>query len=259
MKMEAPAFYRFFLLGVKLIILWLFLGHKKPDFMNKISICLFGTAFLLCLSFPVFSQQTNPPFWNEIRQFEHEDSIQKPPAHAILFVGSSSFRKWTDMRQAFPGYRIINRGFGGATLPDVIRYADQIIFPYHPEQIVIYCGDNDAASGDHITADSIRNRFEQLYDLIRGRLPKVKITFVSIKPSPSRMHLMPVMDYANWLIRNFLKTQAHASFVDVYHQMLDDHGLPRNALFTGDMLHMKSNGYAIWQKAIQPELVKKRK
>lgn len=218
---------------------------------------LAGIVLVCMLSVSLFAQSGRPPFWNDVQQFLHEDSLQAPPQHAILFIGSSSFRKWTDIQQYFPGYKIINRGFGGSTLPDVIRYADQIIFPYHPDQVVIYCGDNDAASSDSITADSIFFRFQHLYTLIRDRLPKTVITYVSIKPSPSRERLMPVMAYANWMIKGFLEQQKRASFVDVYHLMLDDHGLPVRDLFLSDMLHMKPQGYAIWQKAIRPYLIKK--
>jgi lysophospholipase L1-like esterase len=227
--------------------------------MKKIKIFLPG---LLCLLFicPLFhtasAQSAHPPFWNEIMGFAHQDSLHMPPKHAILFVGSSSFRKWTDVQQDFPGYRIINRGFGGSTLPDVIRYAGRIIFPYQPKQIVIYCGDNDAASSPSITADSIFNRFTRLYALIRSRLPRVKVTYVSIKPSPSREKFFPVMEKANWQIRTFLNTRKHASFVDIWHLMLDDHGQPRPELFGPDMLHMNARGYAIWQQAIRPQLLK---
>src|SRR6478672_3833117 len=87
-----------------------------------------------------------PAFWNDIQQFKKQDSISFPKAGQILFVGSSSFTKWTDVQDYFPGYPILNRGFGGSTLKDVIRYADDIILPYNPKQIVIYCGENDLAS-----------------------------------------------------------------------------------------------------------------
>ncbi|MBX6379364.1 MAG: G-D-S-L family lipolytic protein [Thermoflavifilum aggregans] len=219
------------------------------------------SLFILCLiQFvfvvnPVQAQVVHPPFWNEIRQFKQQDSLNPPPAHAILFVGSSSFRIWKTLSDDFPGYTVINRGFGGSTIPDVMRYADDIIFPYHPKQIVIYCGDNDAASSSSITADSIYNRFVQLYDLIRKKLPESQISFVSIKPSPSRQQLMPLMDAANRKIQQFLSKQPHADFIDVYHLMLDKKGMPRRDLFLPDMLHMNRKGYLIWIKAIQPHLI----
>lgn len=213
--------------------------------------------FLLSLCFFNIANAQQTPFYNEIQTFKKEDSLHFPPKHAILFIGSSSFRKWTDVQQSFPGYTIINRGFGGSTFPDAIYYADEIIFPYQPKQIVIYEGDNDVASSDKITADSVLDRFKKLFFLIRKKLPnKTSVVFISIKPSSSRQGLMPVMARANSLIKNFIKHQKHASFVDVYHKMLNADGTPDNDLFESDELHMNAKGYAIWQKSIQPFLLK---
>jgi lysophospholipase L1-like esterase len=203
---------------------------------------------------PVVAAQ--PPFWNEIAEFKRRDSIQRPPANAILFVGSSSFRKWTNVQDYFPGYTIINRGFGGSSLDDVIRYAKDIIYPYRPKQVIIYCGDNDLASGKKMTGKKVYKKFVRLYDMIRKRLGNVDIVFVSIKPSPSRESLMPEMEQANDLIRNFIAERAHAAFVDVYHLMLTPDGRPIDNLFVGDKLHMNEKGYKIWQQAILPYLDK---
>ena len=60
------------------------------------------------------------PFADAIKEFQKQDKINPPPSNAILFVGSSSFTKWTDVSNYFPGYTIINRAFGGSILPDVI-------------------------------------------------------------------------------------------------------------------------------------------
>lgn len=198
-----------------------------------------------------------PPFWNEIAEFKRRDSIQRPPANAILFVGSSSFRRWTNVQEYFPGYTIINRGFGGSTLDDVIRYAPAIIYPYHPRQVVVYCGDNDLAFGKKMTGKKVYKKFVRLYDMIRKRLGNdVDIVFVSIKPSPGREALMPEMEQANDLIRNFIAQRAHAAFVDVYHLMLTPEGRPMDNLFVGDKLQMNEKGYKIWQQAILPYLDK---
>jgi lysophospholipase L1-like esterase len=196
------------------------------------------------------------PFWKDIQAFKQSDSLNMPPPNAILFVGSSSFTKWTDVQSYFPGYTIVNRGFGGSTLPDVIRYANDIIFPYHPKQVVIYCGDNDFASSDTITAATVTERFVTLFNLIRSRQKDVDIAYVSIKPSPSRKQLWPKMKEANDRIRDFLEQQVHAAFIDVYHEMLQENGDPRSELFVNDQLHMNKEGYVIWQKAIQPYLIK---
>ncbi|MES1225238.1 MAG: GDSL-type esterase/lipase family protein [Bacteroidota bacterium] len=216
----------------------------------------FLIVFLLGLDSTVFAQKEQTPFWDEIQAFKKQDSIQPQPQHAILFVGSSSFTKWKDVQDYFPGYPIINRGFGGSSLPDVIRYADDVIFPYNPKQVVIYCGDNDLAASDTVTAQIVFERFKILFSMIRGNFKGISIAYISIKPSPSRQKLMPKMLQANTLIKAFLKKKKNTAFIDVYQKMLTADGQPIDSLFIEDKLHMNKDGYAIWQKEIQPYLLK---
>lgn len=222
---------------------------------NIIRILVFFLCFLS--AFPNLQAQETAPFYSDIQSFKTQDSLHSPPAHAILFVGSSSFTKWVDVQDYFPGYTIINRGFGGSSLPDVIRYANDIIFPYNPKQIVIYCGENDLAASDTITANMVFSRFAQLFDLIRNKMPQVPIAFVSLKPSPSRVHLMNKMTSANNMIKDFLKNKNKTAFIDVYSKMLNADGTPMKDIFLEDNLHMNAKGYAIWKKIIEPYLVKK--
>src|SRR5690349_3164241 len=141
-----------------------------------------GAFFISLLLFIfVHAQETHPPFWNDIQHFKALDSSKIPDKNAILFVGSSSFTKWTDVNDFFPGYKIVNRGFGGSSLPDVIRYADEIIFPYEPKQVVIYCGENDLATSDTVTSQVVFERFKTLFGMIRAKMPNVPIAFVSLK------------------------------------------------------------------------------
>lgn len=217
--------------------------------------------YVFCLILIVFVFQTayaqQPPFYKEIQQFKKQDSLSFPPENAILLVGSSSFQKWNDVQSYFPGYKIINRGFGGSTLPDVIRYANDIITPYHPKQVVIYCGDNDLASSDTVTPEIVTNRFKTLFHIIRNNLPAANIAYISIKPSPSRRQLMLKMKQANLLIKSYLDKQKNTSFIDVFKPMLLPDKEPRPEIFLEDSLHMNARGYAIWKKAIQPHLLKK--
>jgi hypothetical protein len=214
---------------------------------------LFQTGSLLLVSFLACSQEL--PFYSEIKEYERQDSIQYPQANSILFVGSSSFAFWKTIKDDFAGFPVVNRGFGGSELSHAILYAHKIILPYKPKQVVIYSGENDIAVGN-MNADSVRVRFTRLFALIRKNLPRASILYISIKPSPSRKHLMPEMEKANLMIRNFLKKQRNAKFVDIYRLMLDKAGNPRQELFLNDMLHMNPKGYDIWVKALKPYLKK---
>ena len=205
------------------------------------------------------NQESKPvadqPFWNDIQNFKKQDSVSFPPKNAILLIGSSSFTKWTDVQDYFPGYTIINRGFGGSTLLDEIRYVNDIVFPYQPKQIIIYCGENDLASSDTVTASMVLDRFKQLFQMMRDK-SEAPIAYISMKPSPSRRHLFPKMREGNQLIKDFLATQKNTAFIDVHQKMLDLTGQPLPEIFLDDSLHMNAKGYAIWKKEIEPYLLK---
>ena len=205
------------------------------------------------------NQESKPvadqPFWNDIQNFKKQDSVSFPPKNAILLIGSSSFTKWTDVQDYFPGYTIINRGFGGSTLLDEIRYVNDIVFPYQPKQIIIYCGENDLASSDTVTASMVLDRFKQLFQMIRDK-SEAPIAYISMKPSPSRRHLFPKMREGNQLIKDFLTTQKNTAFIDVHQKMLDLTGEPLPEIFLDDSLHMNAKGYAIWKKEMEPYMQK---
>lgn len=196
------------------------------------------------------------PFADDIAVFKRQDSIRFPAKNSILFIGSSSFTMWDDIKNYFPGYPIINRGFGGSSLPDLIRYVNDIVFPYKPKQIVIYCGENDLAASDTVTAKMVLARFKTLFTIIRKKLPAVSVVYVSMKPSPSRHHLKEKFIAANTAIKNFLGQHKKTAFVDVYNKMINADRTPKADLFLDDGLHMNKKGYAIWQKAIKPYLLK---
>ena len=213
--------------------------------------------FFLALVILVIPASLAQPYAKEIADFKKQDSVSFPKSGQILFVGSSSFTLWKDVQQYFPQHPIINRGFGGSTLLDVTRYEADIIFPYKPKQIVIYCGENDIANDSTVTGAVVFERFKKLYDDIRLNLGKVPIVYVSMKPSPSRWHLRAKQTDGNERIRKFLrKKKRRAVFVDVWPGMLGADGKPREELYIADKLHMNAQGYIIWQKLLEPLLLK---
>lgn len=193
-------------------------------------------------------------FFNEIEQFEQRDSILFPPANVIEFTGSSSIRLWNNLESYFPGYVIIKRGFGGSGLTDLYHYIGDIISPYHPKQVVIYCGENDIAAGRK-PAD-ILQKFIADFTQIRTDLPDANVVYVSIKPSPKLKAYLSAIQESNGLVKKFLSTNDNTQYVDVYDVMLGKDGNLRKDLYRQDGLHMTTKGYEIWKKAIIPVLLK---
>lgn len=213
-------------------------------------------SFLFIAIGVAHSQDQLPPYYNDIQKFKQRDSMSFPAKNSILFIGSSSFTMWQDVHSYFPKHRIVNRGFGGSTLLDQIRYINDVVFPYNPKQIVLYCGENDLASSDTVDGKMVFERFQKFYRMIRSKLPNVFISYVSMKPSPSREFLLEKMRDGNSRIRAFLKKEKRTSYIDVYSQMIDAEGKPIAELFLQDNLHMNKKGYDIWQKVIAPHLKK---
>ncbi len=212
-------------------------------------------CFVAFLGLTSCSYAQNKPFWNEINQFKKMDSVSMPAKNGIVFTGSSSIRMWTNLETLYKGYHAINRGFGGSVLTNVNDYRNELIIKHKPRQVVIYCGDNDIASG--ATAEQTFEIFKTLFNNLRTSLPKTNITFISMKLSPSRAKFIPDVLKANASIKGFIAKQKNASFIDITSKMLDANGEMRPELFQNDMLHMKPAGYEIWAKEITPYLKKK--
>ena len=192
------------------------------------------------------------PWESDIASFETADRSNPPRSGGVVFVGSSSIRMWESLASDFPGLRVLNRGFGGSELSDVVRFADRIVVPYNPRVVVLYAGDNDLAAGK--TPAQVFAEFQSFVAIIHRELPNTPVAFVAIKPSIARVNIIDKMRAANQLIRDYVRTDNKLVYVDVFTPMLDASGQPRSELFLEDGLHMNAKGYAIWRDLVAPVL-----
>jgi lysophospholipase L1-like esterase len=216
--------------------------------------------FLLCLgaaaiAAPAPVQTTNPRlFENEIKAFEAADKINSPPTNAILFLGSSTIRKWTTLARDFPGRKVLNRGFGGSRISDSVYYFDRIVLPYKPKMIVFYAGSNDIQGGK--TPETVVEDWKAFMRKVESALPETKVAFISINASPSRWKDVEKVRQANREIAKFMAQNDKRAFIDTFQAMLDISGIPRPELYVQDRLHLNAKGYAIWIPIIAPYLGK---
>src|SRR5262245_12141591 len=91
-------------------------------------------------------------FAADIQAFLDQDRTQPPPKDAILFIGSSIFRQWTNVREHMAPLPVFNRAFGGSRTWEVLHYMDRIVLPYRPRIIVYYTGSNDVNAGEPAAA-----------------------------------------------------------------------------------------------------------
>ena len=190
-------------------------------------------------------------FESEIAAFEKWDRQNAFPKHSVLFVGSSSIRLW-QTAEAFPDLPVINRGFGGSSISDVNHFFDRIVLKYKPRVIVFYSGDNDIADGK--SPRQVYDDFAEFVRLVRDRLGKTPIYFISIKPSIARLRLWPKMKEANTFVQRLAGISGQVVFVDVASPMFDGKDVPARNLFLEDGLHLNAAGYELWNKTLAPAL-----
>lgn len=232
------------------------MNHFKFSLGNLVKVSL--VVFSLVLPAVLSAQTYNPQiFEKNIKAFDQRDSVENVQPGSNLFVGSSSITNWKDIANYFPDSYVINRGFGGSKFEDLLYYADRVIMPYKPAKIFIYEGDNDIASG--IDTETLIKQAATLRKRIAEAFPKVPVVFISAKPSVARWNLKDKYVAFNHALKKYADKEKLTAFADVWTPMLDANGEVFTDVFLKDNLHMKPNGYQIWQKVLQPFLLKNKK
>lgn len=214
------------------------------------------TAALLlagCQSLPPNSLATHSSAkWEkEIAALEAAAVTNRPPPGCIIFVGSSSIKRWQTLAQDFPGLPVVNHGFGGSQLADSFHFADRLILPYQPRQVVIYAGGNDLNAGKE--PGIVFGDFVALVQKIRAALPQARIAYISSAPNLKRWEQVGNVKRLNQRVEAYCRRH-HVDFINVFPLMLGPDGQPKPNIYVEDRLHMNENGYAIWRAAVAPYL-----
>jgi lysophospholipase L1-like esterase len=201
------------------------------------------------------ARKGDPNAWEStIRKFEIQDHLQPPAKNSILFIGSSSINFWSTLAQDMAPLPVINRGFGGSYMRDMVTYLDRIVLPYQPRAIVLFAGTNDTTDNQPDTARTIFEGYKIFVQRVHAALPQIPIYYIAITPAPTRRKLWPIADEANQLILDYTEKDTKLHFIDFNDQLLDESGKPDRSFYKFDGIHPNEKGYAIWTAAIKPYL-----
>lgn len=196
-------------------------------------------------------QETGNRFEKDIQKSEELDTNLQPQKDAVLFVGSSSIRRWRTLEQDFAGINVINRGFGGALFSDVIHFFDRIVTPYQPRVIVVYAGSRDLRSnGDG--PEEVLGVFKKFQGMVGAELPETRTCYVSMKPSIKKWNTIHLDREANRLIEDYSKKTPRVEFSDIWLPMVAESSPPPKKYFAPDLNHPSHEGYKLWAKVIRP-------
>ncbi len=222
--------------------------------MYKQSI-LFLLLIIVVATTTIKAQSTDSPDPNrylpQIEEFRNWDTKNSFPEDAVLFVGSSSIVLWPTA-EAFPNYKVINRGFGGSHLSDIYAFYDDVIRPYNPSLMVLYAGENDVTYGTPIT--QVVDKYKKIAEKFLQETTDSKILFLSLKPSSSRWEHWPGKIEVNQAIEQYNQGDERLFFIDVSTPLLNSENRPDDLFFVEDLLHLSDEGYRVWNKIVMDEL-----
>lgn len=184
----------------------------------------------------------------EVREMERRLRDFPPSAGLVAFYGSSSMRMWESLEDDFRDVGVLNLAFDGSTLEACVWFFERLVVPCHPRSLVCYAGDNDL--GDGRTPDEVVMSFRKLLAMVDTYFPPIPFTMLSIKPSPSRWHLVDKIRYTNEAIRRDILDRGNGHFIDIFSAMLGSDCLPDDSLFLEDGLHVSPKGYLVWKKLL---------
>lgn len=198
----------------------------------------------------------DPDAWEaSIRRFEAQDRTLPPQRGAIVFTGSSSVTFWTTLEEDMAPLNVLNRGFGGSRIRDVVHYAHRVVLPCRPRAVVLFAGTNDIAWPWPASAQQVFDGYRAFVERVHAALRETPIYYVSITPTPSRWRYWPIAREANRLIQVHTETDTRLHFIDLTHAFLNPDGRPDSSLFRSDRLHPNQKGYMKWTVVIKPVLV----
>lgn len=190
----------------------------------------------------------------EIAAFEARDREDPPARGGILFTGSSVIRLWKTLGDDFAGLPVINRGFGGSEIADATHFAERIIFPHEPRQIVLRAGGNDLHNGrlpSEVAAD-----FREFVRVVRAKLPTTEILYIGFNPAPVRWGETDKIRDLNRRVREMALEMPYVTYIDAFDLGLDpahpDRANPD--VFVADRLHFNAEGYRRLTERVRPFL-----
>jgi len=199
--------------------------------------------------------QFGPIFPDVIARWSTQDALGGWPENPVVFVGSSSIRRWENLARSYTDYSPLQRGFGGTQMGEVAKFAHELVGRHNPRAIVLFAGTND------IDAKVAPNVVVERFRCFRYRIGQElgwdrPIIFIGITPNPARWSQWPDAKAANDAIAEIAANDPAVYYADVPTAFLATGSPPSASLFGPDQLHLNSIGYDLWNSVIRPVVEK---
>lgn len=194
-----------------------------------------------------------PLYGDLVASWTEEDDMTPMAAGGLVFVGSSSIRRWDRLAELYSDYRPIQRGLGGAQAGEIALWTDSLVNRHQPRGVVFYAGTNDIDEG--VSEDDIIARIrcfrERVWSANGQALP---VFFVGITPTPARWEQWSTAQAVNQAIQTLALDDPGLTYVDIPTAFLETGSPPAAELFAADELHLSAAGYGLWNSVLRPQV-----
>jgi lysophospholipase L1-like esterase len=172
----------------------------------------------------------------------------------IVFLGDSITEGWHTLDQDLAGLhcKVVNRGIGGDTTPNLLYRLQADVLDLHPRALVILIGTNDL--GEHTAPADIADNLGRLHRQIRAACPGIPIAWCLVMPRraddtyPGRIHEL------NTLILKIAAADPGVTACDTFAPLALPDGSSKPEDYAPDRLHLNAAGYAVWREVLYPVL-----
>lgn len=199
--------------------------------------------------------QTHNDWEGAMQEFEALDLHHNYPDKSIFFTGSSSIRLWNTLAENMSPYPVIQRGFGGSKMPDLLYYADRYISGHTFQALVLFVANDITGNPEtDLTPERTAGLFEDFILKIRDYNRDAPIFIIQITPTNSRWNVWPKISRANALIARLCDRYDNVIFIPTKDLFLGETGRPMDEMFRDDRLHLNEKGYVLWTNRIRSYL-----
>ena len=199
-------------------------------------------------------EETASKWENDIAKLERLDKSQDYSEDSILFIGSSSIRLWSSIKDDLNPYETIRRAYGGARYTDLIHFTKRLVSSHDIKAVGVFVANDITGGINDLTPPEVLNLAKFVVKQIRSSHLDTPIFFIETTPTPKRWKAWPEISNANDLIMRYCNEKKGLFYISTRDYFIDKNGLPREDLFIKDRLHLNRNGYSVWGGIIKNNL-----
>ncbi|CAJ1359363.1 unnamed protein product, partial [Effrenium voratum] len=163
------------------------------------------------------------------------------------------FTYWVTLKEdlAPSEVALVNRGFGGSRLSDLLAFTEVLVLRHRPRLVVLYCGVNDLHFGaePEVVVEGTR----MFHQKLKEALPDTKLLVLQMNLAPAHfaVGLVPKIRRAKALTAQLCQ-EIGCECLDLFAQ--DPRFATDFSFYAWDTLHLSARGYARLGELLRPAL-----